>query len=254
MAIHDSQSTDQTVAHRVLGLIDLTDLTSDCSPEAIDELCRRAQGPFGSTAAVCVWPLFVAQSATLLAHSGVQVATVVNFPHGGNDITATVAETSRALSDGATEIDMVLPFHAFLAGRTTEVSAMVAAVRRETHSPAVLKVILEAGSYPSLDLIKSATTLAIGEGADFVKTSTGKTNVSATIAAAVMILDAIRTSGRTVGLKASGGIRTVGDASHYLAVADQMMGPDWVSVSTFRFGASGLLDDVEDALGNEPVS
>jgi deoxyribose-phosphate aldolase len=174
---------------------------------------------------------------------------VVNFPAGGEDVLATVAETEQALADGADEIDLVLPYHAFLEGRIGDAAAMVTAVRAAVGAPAHLKVILESGGYPSLDHVRAAARLAIDHGADFVKTSTGKTAVSATIAASVMILDAIRTGAaagdRRVGFKPSGGIRTLDDAARYLAVADEMMGPSWATPETFRFGASGLLDALE---------
>ena len=99
--------------------------------------------------------------------------------------------------------------------------------------------------------LRDAARLAIDHGADFIKTSTGKTYVSATISATVMILDAIRSGDRKVGIKPSGGIGTLADAARYLAVADEMMGPDWVTPATFRFGASGLLDALETALSRD---
>jgi deoxyribose-phosphate aldolase len=236
------------VARRAIGLVDLTDLSDSCAPEAIDELCRRAVGPYGSTAAVCVWPAFVAQAADRLRGSGVSVATVVNFPSGDETVDATVAQTTKAIIDGADEIDLVLPYHAFLAGREREATTMVESVRRTATAPVLLKVILESGSYPLLDSIRDAARLAVDHGANFVKTSTGKTSISATLAATVMILDAIRQSGLAAGFKASGGIRTVEDAAHYLAVADEMMGKEWATKSTFRFGASGLADALEASI------
>jgi deoxyribose-phosphate aldolase len=113
-----------------------------------------------------------------------------------------------------------------------------------------LKVILESGEYPDLDHVAAAARLAIENNADFVKTSTGKSATSATIAAAVTIVEQIRLSGRPVGLKAAGGIRTVDDAARYLAVADEMLGVQWATPATFRFGASGLLDALESAIAS----
>src|SRR5580765_2141221 len=161
------------IARRAISLIDLTDLSDEPTGAAIDELCQRAT--WGGTAAVCVWPRFVAQCK----QHEVRVATVVNFPGGGEDISATVVETDRALADGADEIDLVLPYHAFLGGRVGDAATMVTAIRNASR-PAHLKVILESGSYPSLDHVRAAARLAIDHGADFVKTSTGKTAVSAT--------------------------------------------------------------------------
>jgi deoxyribose-phosphate aldolase len=233
--------------------VDLTHLSEQCTEQAIDELCRRAVGPYGCTAAVCVWPRFVAQAADRLAGTGVRVATVVNFPHGGDGVTATVDETTQALADGADEIDLVLPYRSFLAGDTEAARRMVRAVRAAVGSPARLKVILETGSYPDAEHIAAAARLAIDEGADFVKTSTGKTSVSATDEAVQTMLRVIRASERPVGIKPSGGIRTLPDAARLLGFADEIMGPDWAEPSTFRFGASGLLDALEATIaGHEP--
>ncbi|MEX0846367.1 MAG: deoxyribose-phosphate aldolase [Ilumatobacteraceae bacterium] len=240
-------------ARRALALVDLTELGESPSPDDIDRLCDRAVGPHGSTAAVCVWPRFATQAVQRLAGTGVAVATVVNFPSGGDDVEATVAETRRALDDGVDEIDLVLPYRSFLAGRIDVAAAMVDAVRAVVTSPRRLKVILETGSYPSVEAITAAATLAVEHGADFIKTSTGKTAVSATPEAARAMLEVIRDSGRPVGIKPSGGIRTLADASSYLAIADEIMGPQWASPATFRFGASGLLDALEAAIsGTEP--
>ena len=235
-------------AQRALALVDLTELGDSPSPDDIDRLCDRAVGPHGSTAAVCVWPRFATQAVQRLAGTGVAVATVVNFPTGRDDVEATVAETRRALDDGVDEIDLVLPYRSFLAGRIDVATAMVDAVRAEVTPPRRLKVILETGSYPSIESISAAARLAIDHGADFVKTSTGKTAVSATPAAVRAMLEAIRDAGRAVGIKPSGGIRTLDDANAYLAVADEVMGPQWATPATFRFGASGLLDALEAAI------
>jgi deoxyribose-phosphate aldolase len=243
----DPYVADRATALRALALVDLTNLNETCSDRDIDELCRRAVGPFGSTVAVCVWPRFVSQAARRLAGSGVLVASVVNFPAGDSDISSTVAETKSAIAHGADEIDLVLPYHAFLAGQTEVAAAMVDEVRAAVDSPLKLKVILETGGYPSLDSIRDAARFVIHHGTDFIKTSTGKTSVSATLAASVMILDAIRDADHAVGIKASGGIKTLDDAARYLALTDEMMGPDWATPATFRFGASGLLNALEDA-------
>lgn len=238
-------SDSAAAARRALALVDLTDLGDTCNRDAIDRLCARALGPFGSTAAVCVWPRFVAHAASALSGSGVRVATVVNFPDGGDDIAQAVGDAGASLVAGADEIDLVLPYRSFLAGRANQAAQMIDAVRTVSTPPIRLKVILETGGYPTLDSVREAARLAIDHGADFVKTSTGKTAVSATMAAAVMILDAIRGSERAVGFKPSGGIRNLEDASRYLAIADEMMGAEWACADTFRFGASGLLDALE---------
>ncbi len=239
---------DAASAARVRGLIDLTNLDSACTAEAIEHLCARAVDHQPAVPAVCVWPAFVAQAVGLLQGKGVRVATVVNFPAGGTDVEATVAETQAALADGADEIDLVLPYRAFLAGDVVTAAAMVRAVRAAVPVPHHLKVILETGGYPSQVEVRAAADLAIAEGADFVKTSTGKTDRSATPEAVRTLLESIRHSGRPVGVKPSGGIRTLDDAAAYLALADEVMGPSWATAETFRFGASGLLDAVDAVL------
>ncbi len=239
---------DVASARRIRALIDLTDLGPACTEADIEHLCRRAVDHRPFVAAVCVWPRFVAQAARLLVGTGVKVATVVNFPGGGTDVAATLAETSLVLADGADEIDLVIPYQAVLAGDAEVARAMVVAVRSAVPAPKHLKVILETGSYPSQRSVRSAADLAIDAGADFVKTSTGKTDRSATPEAARTLLEAIRHAGRAVGLKPSGGIRSLADAETYLALADEVMGPQWAAPATFRFGASGLLDAVDEAI------
>jgi deoxyribose-phosphate aldolase len=148
------------------------------------------------------------------------------------------------LTDGADEIDCVLPYRSFRDGDEVTVTDVLTAVHRVVEGRAHLKVILETGELISRDLVTRAARLAISCGADFIKTSTGKTPVSATPDAVRWILDVIASSERVVGIKPSGGIRTLADASVYLDLADEIMGPSWATPATFRFGASGLLDDL----------
>lgn len=240
--------TTQASAQRILSLIDLTNLNDDCIEEDVVELCSRAQGEFGNTAAVCVWPRFVNLCASILRGTSIKVATVVNFPHGGTDVADVVATTIAALDAGADEIDLVLPYQSMITGDEAQVLSMLQAVREVVHAPAHLKVILETGELINPERIRRASELAIKSGADFIKTSTGKTKISATPEAVTTMLQVIRDSERPVGLKPSGGIRTVADAQQYLDLADAIMGPQWATPQTFRFGASGLLDAVEAEL------
>jgi len=226
------------VARRALPLLDLTDLSDTCTAASIEDLCGKARA--SGVAAVCVWPRLVADSVRALRASAVRVATVVNFPEGGEAVARTVAETQATLADGADEIDLVLPYRALMRGDVESARAMVEAVRAAC-AGRLLKVILETGELEDPDLIAQASRLSLEAGADFIKTSTGKTAVSATLPAAEIMLGAIRArGGRAVGLKVSGGLRRVDDAAAYLALADRIMGPDWVSPTTFRIGASAL--------------
>jgi len=240
-------------AAQALSLLDLTELGDDAVAADVERLCDRAVGRHGSVAAVCVWPRHVALAVERLWGTSVRVATVVNFPSGDESIDEVVATTVQALADGADEIDLVLPHRSFAAQGSAHAAAMIDAVRAvvpaDSHR---LKVILETGELGAADLIRSAAELAVAQGADFIKTSTGKSPISATPEAVRIMLEVIRDerarSGRTVSIKPSGGIRTLSDAQTYLALADNVMGPGWTSPETFRFGASGLLTALETAL------
>ncbi|TWB47960.1 deoxyribose-phosphate aldolase [Rhizobium sp. ERR 922] len=232
-----------------LSLLDLTNLKDDCTPAQIEALCARAQSPYGNTAAICIWPRFVAQARGILGTDhAVKIATVVNFPGGDMEVADVAAEAREAIADGADEIDLVIPYRAFLAGNEQAVTDMVAAVRAECKGPVLLKTILETGEIKDTALIRRASELAIDAGSDFIKTSTGKVAVNATLEAADIMLRAIRASGRKVGFKPAGGIGSVSDAALYLSLAETIMAPDWAMPSTFRFGASSLLDDILNVL------
>ena len=240
----------KNIAARALGLVDLTDLNAHSSDSAVAELCRKAVTPFGKVAAICIWPRFVKGAKPLLKGSGVKIATVVNFPSGEADIAEVVMETEKAIKDGADEIDLVFPYMDFKRGKQEEAGEHIGIIASVCKDRALLKVILETGELKEPKLIYAAADLAIAEGADFIKTSTGKVQVNATPMAATEMLKAIKATGRKdVGFKAAGGIRTVEDAGKYLAMADDTMGKDWASPATFRFGASGLLDDILAVLG-----
>ncbi|HRC48737.1 MAG TPA: deoxyribose-phosphate aldolase [Ilumatobacteraceae bacterium] len=246
---NDSSST----AHRAIALLDLTELGDHATVDDVTALCTRAIGPHGKVAAVCVWPRHVAHAARQLAATGVRIATVVNFPSGNDDIDAVVELARAAQLDGADEIDLVLPYRAFLAGDHARGAAMISAVRQAVAagSGKTLKVILETGELVDLAVIRAAAELAIRHGADFIKTSTGKTPVSATLGATQVMLQVIHDLDPAVGLKPSGGIRTLAEAAAHLAQADTIMGPAWASPATFRFGASGLLTALEAAIDGD---
>lgn len=241
--------TDAEIAALALATLDLTDLGDSTTEDAALALCERAAT--NHTAAVCVWPRYVSACAKALAGTGVGVATVVNFPSGDEGIESVGQMTRLAVADGADEIDVVLPYRAFLAGDTARAAALLDAVREAAGQKAV-KVIIESGELTDTEVIKGAARLAVEHGAQFVKTSTGKSPVSATPEAARAILEVLASLGEDVspvGFKASGGVRTVADARVYIELAEEIMGEGWVSPDTFRFGASGLLDDILRHLG-----
>ena len=238
------------VARRVLPLVDLTSL-NDARDDDVAALCAQAATPAGPVAAVCVWPRFVTAAVRELAGTGIAVAGVINFPAGGTDEAAAVAEAEQALSDGARELDLVMPYRAWLAGEREAARNLIAAVKTVARGRALLKVILETGALGPAESIAAAGRDAIAAGADFLKTSTGKRQPGATREAARAMLEVIREAGGGVGFKASGGIRTTAQAGEYLALADRVMGPNWATPRTFRFGASSLLNDVVAQLGHE---
>jgi deoxyribose-phosphate aldolase len=238
-------SNRKALARKALSLLDLTDLNDNSTAKAVADLCRKAVTPHGPTAAICIWPRFVKGARPLLAGSGVRIATVVNFPQGGTDTPSVIAETKKAIFDGAEEIDLVMPYRTFMTGGASIVRSQIAAVRAACGKKARLKVIVETGELAKPGLIHAASEIAIEEGADFIKTSTGKVAVNATPAAARIMLETIRDmKKRTVGFKPAGGIRTLDDAALYIGLADEIMGAGWANPETFRLGASGLLDAI----------
>ncbi len=243
-----TEASVKETAKRALGLIDLTNLNDDCTVEDVTALIERSTTPYGHTAAICIWPRFVKHAAELLKNSPVRIATVVNFPAGGEDTAAVVEETKQAIADGADEIDLVMAYSAFAEGRRGFAEDQIKQVRDAIPAPAQLKVILETGELKDPRLIHLASEVAIAQGADFIKTSTGKVKVNATLEAAEIMLNVLRETAkedhRVVGFKPAGGVRTVEEAAQYLKLADDLLGSNWVSASTFRFGASGLLDAV----------
>ncbi len=237
-------------ARLALQCLDLTSLNDADTPADIAALCQRAQTRFGPVAAVCVWPRFVAQARSLLPAS-IRVAAVANFPAGALDVALALADVKAIKDAGGDEVDVVLPYRALMQGQAQECANFLQQVRAASR-PLALKVIIESGVLASPALIAQATRLALAAGADFVKTSTGKTPVSATPEAATTMLREITASGSpTAGFKASGGIRSVPDAKVYLDIAAATLGADALTAQRFRFGASGLLNDIEAVLAGQ---
>lgn len=243
------------IAHQALGLVDLTSLNDDDSETGIAALCERARTPFGPVAAVCIYPQFIATARAVLGATKepepISIATVVNFPDGSSDIERVRDETRQAMAAGADEIDLVFPWRALLDGDEA-VGEQVVRACREACPGKTLKVILETGELLEPTLIRSAGRQAIAGGADFLKTSTGKVAINATLQAASVMLELIRDHGGQIGFKAAGGIRSTAEAAAYLALAGQILGPEWIDARHFRFGASGLLDDLLGVLGESP--
>jgi deoxyribose-phosphate aldolase len=246
-----SDAGKAALASRILGVLDLTNLEANCGPAEIKALCARAVSPFGNAAAVCIWPQFIGEAARALRDTGVKVATVINFPAGGEDLERVLEDVGEALDDGADEIDLVMPYRAFLRGDREVAATMIRETRDLTGDGRLVKVILETGAYPDQASVSDGSRLAIEAGADFIKTSTGKIAISATPEAASTMLEAIRSTGGKVGFKAAGGIRSIADAALYLDLAERIMGPGWATPRHFRIGASSLHGALIVALGGE---
>src|SRR6266581_2524383 len=235
-------------------MVDLTTLEGADTPGKVRGLCAKAWRPdpadaaVPSVAAVCVYPDLVALARAELAGSTVAVASVATaFPSGRASLPVKLADVRDAVQAGADEVDMVIDRGAFLAGRYGQVYEEVRAVR-EASGSAHLKVILETGELATLDNVARASWLAMLAGADFIKTSTGKVSPAATLPVGLVMLGAVRdyarATGRQVGVKVAGGIRTAKDAIRYLVLVRETAGPQWLTPGLFRIGASSLLNDL----------
>jgi deoxyribose-phosphate aldolase len=236
------------LAARLLPLLDLTSLGEDDTPARIRALCASARSPHGWPAAVCVYPEHVTTARESLDGTPVKIATVVNFPDGGDDPARVSRETRRAIAAGADEVDLVLPWRALCVGQVARARACVDAGREACGTGIVLKLILETGALVDPVLVRKASELGLDAGVDFLKSSTGKAAIHATPAAAAVMLDVIAERGGGCGFKAAGGIRTLDDARAYLELAESRLGAGWITPNHFRIGASGLLAAIEAAL------
>src|SRR5688572_21021577 len=237
-----------------VAMMNLTTLEGMDSPGKVRQLCEKAKHPLPGRddvppcAAICVYPDLVEVAVQALAGSTVQVASVATgFPSGRTDRALKLREVQLAVEAGASEIDMVIDRGAFLAGRYGEVFDEICAVK-EACGAARLKVILETGELKTYDNVRRACRIALLANADFVKTSTGKVAPASTLPVVLLLLEAVRDhfleTGRQVGVKAAGGIRTAKDALRYLVLVNETCGDRWLDPHWFRFGASSLLNDV----------
>ena len=238
----------------IIRMTDLTTLEGKDTPGKIRALAGKARRPdptdptIPSVAALCVYPAMVPPAKEALSGSSVKVAAVSTyFPSGQAPLDLKLADVRKAIELGADEVDMVIDRGSFLAGDYARVYDEIVAVKEacgETH----LKVILETGELETYDNVRRASVLAMAAGADFIKTSTGKVTPAAQLPVTLVMLEAIRDfyqqTGRVVGHKPAGGIRTAKEAIGYLTVLYETLGPDWMTPDRFRFGASSLLNDV----------
>jgi deoxyribose-phosphate aldolase len=242
-------------------MIDLTTLEGKDTEGKVRALCAKGMRPdpadpgVPSVAAICIYPALIAVAKEALRGSTVKVASVATgFPSGQTFTDVKLAEVRGAVEAGADEVDMVIDRGAFLAGDYATVFDEIVAVRAAA-GEAHLKVILETGELETFDNVRRASILAMAAGADFIKTSTGKVLPAATLPVTLVMLEAIRDfhrrTGRAVGMKPAGGIRTAKEAIQYLVVLYETLGPRWMTPDLFRFGASSLLNDLLMQLAKE---
>src|SRR2546423_2004268 len=238
----------------IISMMDLTTLEGKDTRGKVWALCQKAMRPDPSdhdiphVGAVCVYPTMVPFVKQALTGSGVHIASVATgFPSGQTFTSIKVDETRQVVAVGADEVDMVIDRGAFLSGDYQKVFDEVAEVK-EACGPAHLKVILETGELANYDQVRKASLVAMYAGADFIKTSTGKVGVNATLPVTLVMLEAIRdfyhVTGKKIGMKPAGGISDAKLALAYLVLLYETMGPEWMTPDLFRFGASSLLNDV----------
>jgi deoxyribose-phosphate aldolase len=240
-------------------MMDLTTLEGSDTPQRVRSLALKAITPdptdlaCPSPAAICVYGDMVAHVKKALGNSKIHVAAVATaFPSGRASMPVKLLDTKDAVKAGADEIDMVIDRGAFLGGNYLEVYKQIQATKeackRADGSYAHLKVILETGELQTYDNIRRASYLAMLAGGDFIKTSTGKVTVNATLPITLLMLQAVRDwqdqTGHLIGVKPAGGIKTAKDAIKYLVVVKEVAGETWLTPDLFRFGASSLLNDV----------
>ena len=237
-----------------ISMLDLTTLEGKDSEGKVRQLCQKARRPMPgdssipSVAAVCVYPNLVAVAKEALAGSRVKVASVATgFPAGLVPLPIKIDETRRAVAMGADEVDMVIDRGLFLSGEYDRVSEEIVAVK-EACGDAHLKVILETGELETYDNVRKASHLAMAAGADFIKTSTGKVMPASTPGVVLVMLEAIRdhylATGRRIGMKPAGGVKTSKQALHLLVLVKETLGDAWLTPDLFRIGASTLANDL----------
>lgn len=243
IATADARPLDPGLARRLVAAIDLTSLAGDETPAVIEALCDRAIK--ARVAAVCVLPDALPVAAGTLAGSTVKLATVANFPEGGDDLAGTADAVAAAVAAGAHEVDIVAPLDAAIEGDVSLTGELVSLCREAAGPGIKLKLILETGRLERPETITAVARSAVMAGIDFLKTSTGKIEVGATPRAASLLFAVAQEAEGRVGVKISGGVRTARDALRYWQIGEAMMGAGWLEPAHFRIGASKLLDELE---------
>ena len=244
--------------------IDLTTLSCNDSVQSVTEFARKAaefnlQYPhIPNVASICIYPSFVETVGLAVDGTPLRITSVGGgFPAAQTFLEVKALEVAMAVENGADEVDIVLNVGRMLTGEWDEAANEVEAIRAELDSDVVLKVIIESGALRTPELIRRASLLSMFAGADFIKTSTGKIDVAATPEAAVVMCRAIRdyyeATGRRVGFKAAGGVRTAEDAALYYTIVEETLGREWLTTDLFRIGASSAANNILSSIEGREV-
>lgn len=256
---HEKENFTPEVLKQIHGFIDLTSLTSIDTKESIWKLVDKVNDFEGTrpdvpnVAAICTYPLFIETVKQALTAEGVKIAAVAGgFPSSQTFMEIKIAETAMAVMQGADEIDVVMNLGYFLEENYEEIAEEIQEIK-ESCREAKLKVILETGALIAPEYIQKASILALYSGADFIKTSTGKGYPGATSEAVYTMCQTIKRyhsiTGKQIGIKVAGGVRTAEEAVRYYTIVKEVLGNDWLNKDLFRIGASSLLNDLENRLG-----
>jgi deoxyribose-phosphate aldolase len=244
--------------------IDLTTLSCNDSEESVTKFAKRdvefynAYPDIPNVASICVYPSFVETVGLAVDGSPMRITSVAGgFPASQTFLEVKMLEVAMAVENGADEVDIVMNVGKMLTGEYDEAANEVEVLRQEAGEETILKVIIESGALKTPDLIRKASLLSMFAGADFVKTSTGKIDVAATPEAAVVMCHAIKDyyekTGRKVGFKAAGGVRTAEDAALYYTIVKEILGEEWITTDLFRIGASSAANNIISSIVGEPV-
>ena len=242
-----------------LSAVDLTTLTCNDSVESVTEFAKRTvtfaekYPQIPNVASICVYPAFVETVGVAVDGTPMRITSVGGgFPASQTFLEVKMLEVAMAVENGADEVDIVLNVGKMLTGAYDEAANEVEVIRSEMDSDIILKVIIESGALKTPDLIRKASLISMAAGADFIKTSTGKIDVAATPEAAVIMCQAIKdfyaATGRKVGFKAAGGVKTPSDAALYYTIVEQILGEEWLTTDLFRIGASSAANNLLSAI------
>ena len=248
-----------------LSAVDLTTLTCNDSVESVTDFAKRTV-TFGqkypdipNVASICVYPAFVETVGVAVDGTPMRITSVGGgFPASQTFLEVKMLAVAMAVENGADEVDIVLNVGKMLTGAYDEAANEVEMIRSEMDEDVVLKVILETGALKTPELIRRASLISMAAGADFIKTSTGKIDVAATPEAAVVMCQAIKdyfeATGRKVGFKAAGGVKSPQDAALYYTIVEQILGQEWLTTDLFRIGASSAANNLLSAIVGQTVS